>query len=201
MNYTASDILFRDTPLVDTYETENVAVDTEDEQLREFRAKLGLIDKVVETPHIEDVDILPTRTTMEERYFRDYTADTVAVAKSKMSTKQKIAVASFVAVTLVLILAVTLCSLSVVGAFSSMIATENALASSVADLEVLSAELTADNIQELFTRAELAGFVQMSSANTITYNKLETRPAQNYNVQTNWFDTLCDWVGGMFGGN
>ena len=68
------------------------------------------------------------------------------------------------------------------------------------DFDEIEAQIQEDRFEQLDQRATELGYVDASSSNTMTYTKLETRPAQNFNVESNWFDALCDWLCSIFGG-
>lgn len=207
MNYSRMDTLLaeEEANVVSSYKPETIEIETEitkDDQLQSFREKLGLeTTEVIELPNVENEDILPSQTTLQERFVREYTVnETATTSKSKLSTKQKMAVASYVAIVAVLILAVTLCSLAINGTFASILSlnqVENGLAEEIGVLEGILGE---DNYDELYQKALEEGYVEMGKDNTMYYDSLPTRPSQSTNIESNWFDKLCDWLSSIFGG-
>ena len=123
-----------------------------------------------------------------------------AVAKTAVSTKTKVAIVAYIAVVLLAIIGISFCGVAVSGAFKSMAALEGEYATVSGDLAELEALINADNYEELAKRAEELGFIDANDAPSHTYELLETRPAQNFKIETNWFDQLCDWLSGVFGG-
>ena len=123
-----------------------------------------------------------------------------AVAKTAASTKTKVAIVAYIAVVLLAIIGISFCGVAVSGAFKSMAALEGEYATVSGDLAELEALINADNYEELAKRAEELGFIDANDATSHTYELLETRPAQNFKIETNWFDQLCDWLSGVFGG-
>ncbi len=122
-----------------------------------------------------------------------------AVAKTAVSTKTKVAIVAYIAVVLLAIIGISFCGVAVSGAFKSMAALESEYATVSGDLAELEALINADNYEELAKRAEELGFIDANDATSHTYELLETRPAQNFKIETNWFDQLCDWLSGVFG--
>lgn len=126
-------------------------------------------------------------------------AKETAVAKTAVSTKTKVAIVAYIAVVLLAIIGISFCGVAVSGAFKSMAALEGEYATVSGDLAELEALINADNYEELAKRAEELGFIDANDATSHTYELLETRPAQNFKIETNWFDQLCDWLSGVFG--
>ncbi|MCM1042960.1 MAG: hypothetical protein NC350_01980 [Corallococcus sp.] len=178
---------------------------TSDDQkmLEAIQRKLGGMS-TVNRDTMEDTDsadLKPTESTLSMSFKRNYEqSDVAVVAKSKLNTKTKIAIASYTAVVLILILAIALCSVAVGNSFGIVSATQSTYVQTNTQLSDLQNQLTADNYDELYNSALNMGFVEAGNGNSYQYNKLETRPAQNFNVQTNWFDQLCEWVSSVFGG-
>lgn len=123
-----------------------------------------------------------------------------AGAKTVISSKTKVAIVAYIAVVLAAIIGISFCGVAVSGAFSSMAALEGEYATVSGDLAELEALINADNYEKLAERAEELGFIDANDATSHTYELLETRPAQNFKIETNWFDQLCDWLSGVFGG-
>lgn len=172
---------------------------TQEFSLEEIQKKLGVF-----TPsQAEDVavkaDEKPSEQTLKMSYDRNYAASNVS-AKSRVSTKTKVAIASYAVLILALVIAVALCGVSVTSSFGATTAlyTEYAEASSV--VADLSAQVATEDYAALAEKAAELGYIDASRSNTQTYTEIETRPAQNFNVESNWFDALCDWLSGAFGG-
>ncbi len=178
-----------------------VSTDTQEFSLASIQEKLGattLTNNEVVEPAVTE-DIMPSSQTMHMTFERNYTAEQKAT-QTKFSTKQKIMVASYVAIVLSLAIAITLCGIAVnasFGSFISMDATYTELQSASASLD---SQLAVDNTAELLERATQLGYVDASSSGTVTrtYEKIETRSAQDLSVEGNWFDTFRDWINSIF---
>ena len=186
------------TPYSATY----FAPDTHEFSLQEVQEKLGKFSDV-EEPVLNgnsSTDIMPSQQTLTMNYQREYKSE--ASTAQKISTKTKVASICYVAAVLVLVLGIALTSVAVSGVFAetaALTAQFNEIASQVAALD---AELAVEDVAALQERAAELGYIDASqgNANTATYTQLDTRPAQNFDVETNWFDQFCDWLCGVFGG-
>ena len=101
---------------------------------------------------------------------------------------------------LALVLGVVFASVAVNGAFSANVALTQSYQGALESISALETELSVEDAKMLAERAAELGYVNANESNTQTYTKVETRPAQNFNIKTNWFDSLCDWLSGAFGG-
>lgn len=144
-------------------------------------------------------DLMPSNQTINMSYQREYTSGK-ARAASKLSTTQKVVIASYAIVVLALIIGVALCSVYVNGAFGSALALDGQYADVSSALSQLDEQIGAEDYDSLMQKAIELGYTDASNANTRKYTEVETRPAQNFKVQTNWFDSLCDWLCNAFGG-
>ena len=168
--------------------------------LEEIQRKLGVFKQGEGEENVAvRSDERPSEQTLKMSYDRNYAAGRVAT-KSRLSTRTKVAIASYAVVILALVLAVTLCGVSVAGSFgsASVLYSEYAETSSV--VADLSNQVATEDYAALSERAAGVGYIDASRSNTQTYTEIETRPAQNFNVESNWFDALCDWLSGAFGG-
>lgn len=175
------------------------AEQTQEFSLDAIKQKLGTFNPVEEEENLSTrSDVKPSDQTLRMSYARDYSASQAAT-KSRLSVKTKVAIASYAVVVLALILAVTLCGVSVSSSFGAATALNAEYVESAAKVAELSEQITEDYAALAEKAAEL-GYIDASRSNTQTYTEIETRPAQNFNVETNWFDSLCDWLSGAFGG-
>lgn len=197
-----------DTTTADVYQdvkTPYSATLFNDAQTQEFsldviKQKLGVFNPVEEEEAVAvKSDAKPSEQTMKMSYARDYTEDNTAT-KSRFSTRQKVAIASYAIVVLALILAVTLCGVSVSSSFIGATTLNAEYIETSARVAELSAQVATEDYAALAEKAAELGYIDASRSNTQTYTEIETRPAQNFNVETNWFDSLCDWLSGAFGG-
>ncbi len=168
--------------------------------LSDIQQKLGALNTVQE----EDLnsvspDAMPSEQTLNMNYNRNYAA-VKSRGSSRLSTREKIMVASYVMVVLALIVAVTVCGVSVTGSFDVALNGSAQYSELSTAVQTLTAETQQTNFEELDRRATDLGYVDASRSNTMTYTELETRPAQNFSVESNWFDSLCDWFSSVFGG-
>ena len=175
--------------------------DSQEFSLSSIQEKLGALNLEEEVDVAKtSPDLMPSTQTLNMSYQREYTTSAKTRSASKLTTKEKIAIASYATVVLALIIAVTVCSVLATNAFGSAVVL-NADYTEAADVvEELTAELQQDRFEELDRRAGELGYIDASRSNTMTYTELETRPAQNFEVESNWFDSLCDWLCGVFGG-
>lgn len=180
--------------------SEQSAEQTQDFSLEEIQRKLGVFtpDQTEDNTAIRS-DAQPSDQTLRMSYERDYSSDNSS-SKSRLNTKTKVVVSCYAILVFALVLAVTLCGVSVAGSFGATTAlySEYVEASSVvADLSV---QASTEDYATLAEKAGELGYIDASRSNTQTYTEIETRPAQNFNVESNWFDSLCDWLSGAFGG-
>lgn len=179
------------------FETEQPVEQTQEFSLEEIKRKLGVDEPYQNQMGIaEKGDEKPSSQTLKMSYTRDYSAD----VKSRVGTKTKVAIASYAVLILALILAVSLCGVMVTNSFGSATALYSEYAQSSSIVADLSAKVATEDYAALAEKAAELGYIEASRSNTQTYTEIETRPAQNFNVESNWFDALCDWLSGAFGG-
>lgn len=183
------------------YSATQLAQDTQEFSLKQVQEKLGIISSVEEpvTSVDSNADVMPSQLTMNNR--RYYETGATAVA-SKLSTKTKVAIVCYVAAVLVLVLGIALASVSVSGVFAETTKLTADYAGVVEQVNALEQQLAVEDYVALAERAAELGYIDASQVNnnTCTYTEVETRPAQNFNIETNWFDSLCDWLCNVFGG-
>ena len=179
------------------------SVDTDNQEfsLEAIQKKLGAFygAEDQEVVSSSSPDLMPSNQTIKMSYQREYEMGKTR-ALSKLSTKQKVAIASYAIAVLALIIGIALCSVYVSGAFGSAMALDASyteLSSQVAEQD---AQIGDENYDALMQKATELGYTDSSFANTKKYTEVETRPAQNFQVETNWFDSLCDWLCNAFGG-
>ena len=181
------------------------ALNTQENQefsMEDIRQKLGLAASVAveeQETTASTSDTMPSAQTINMTYQRHYSADK-ARAASKLTTRQKVAIASYAVVVLALIIGVTLCSVNVNGAFSQALVLDGQYSELYDQVAELTEQVAAEDYDALMQRATELGYTEADKANTKRYTEVETRPAQNFHVQTNWFDSLCDWLCNAFGG-
>ena len=144
-------------------------------------------------------DLMPSNQTIKMSYQREYSAGK-ARTLSKLSTRQKAMIASYAIVVLALIIGITLCSVYVNDAFGSAVELNSEYTDLSTQLAELNEQVGREDIEALMERAVELGYTDTNNANTKRYTEVETRPAQNFSVDTNWFDSLCDWLCNAFGG-
>ncbi|MBO5866638.1 MAG: hypothetical protein J6Q55_01100 [Clostridia bacterium] len=178
------------------------SISTEDQQMLDaIQRKLGVYTQNSYVDVDESSDVKPSQTTMTMTYKRDYAQASHNVAsQSKLNTKSKVAIASYVAVVLVLVLAVALCSATINGSFVAVVNGQDAYNQVSDEVAALQDKVNNENYDELYQKAIEMGFVEADATNSYQFTKLETRPAQNFVVETNWFDQMCNWLSGAFGG-
>lgn len=183
------------------YSATQVATESQEFSLKQVQEKLGIFSGVEDTVVNTDssVDVMPSQLTMNNK--RYYESNATAVA-GKMNTKTKVAIVCYVAAVLVLVLGIALASVSVSGVFAETIKLTADYESVLQDVEALNEQLAVEDYVVLAERAAQLGYIDASQVNnnTCTYTEVETRPAQNFNIESNWFDSLCDWLCNVFGG-
>lgn len=183
------------------YSATQLAQDTQEFSLKQVQEKLGIISSVEEpvTSADSNADVMPSQLTMNNR--RYYETGATAVA-SKLGTKTKVAIVCYVAAVLVLVLGIALASVSVSGVFAETTKLTADYAEVVERVNAWEQQLAVEDYVALAERAAELGYIDASQVNnnTCTYTEVETRPAQNFHIETNWFDSLCDWLCNVFGG-
>lgn len=173
--------------------------DTQEFSLSSIQQRLGSISTAEEDTFGSSPDLMPSSQTLNMTYNREYTAEKTRIA-TKMSTRSKVMIASYAVVVLALILAVTLCSVSVGSSFGSALTLNQEYVGLSETVAQLADSIQKEDYEALDKRAAELGYVDVSNANQMVYTELETRPAQNFQVESNWFDSLCDWLCNVFGG-
>ena len=174
-------------------------LDSQEFSLSSIQQRLGEWNSVEEQESVTSADLRPSEQTLKMSYQREYSA-TRAKTATRFDTKTKIAVASYAVIVLALIIAVTLCSVSVSGAFGSANLLNAQYTEASTTLEGLIAQTQEEDFADLAQRAADLGYIDAAKSKTMEYTELKTRPAQNFHVESNWFDALCDWLCGVFGG-
>ncbi len=185
-----------------SYSATYLAPDTQEFSLESVQKKLGNFSQIDEGTKKETVlnaDTMPTQQTLTMNYQREYQTGSV-VSAGKMTTKTKVAIISYVTVVLALVLGIVLASVAVSGSFAESVALTGNYQDTLDNIAALENELTVDDEAALAQKAEDLGYVSANDSETVTYTRLQTRPAQNFNIESNWFDSLCDWLSGVFGG-
>lgn len=186
-----------------SYSGNPFAQDTQESQefsLSSIQQKLGIFSTADEADiTTSSPDVMPSNQTLHMSYQREYSA-TKTRSASRLSTKEKVMISVYSIVVFALIIAVTLCAVSVSGSFGSAIMLNSNYAEATAAVGELNEQLQQDRFEELVERAAELGYIDASDSNKMTYTELETRPAQNFQVDSNWFDALCDWFSNVFGG-
>lgn len=174
--------------------------DNQEFSLEDIQSKLGAFATVEEeVATASSPDLMPSTQTIKMSYQREYSSQR-AGALSRLSTKQKVAIASYAIVVLALIIGITLCSVYVSGVFGQALALNGQYGDVAAEVANLNEQIEKVDYDALMQKATELGYTEADQANTKRYTEVETRPAQNFEVQTNWFDSLCDWLCNAFGG-
>ena len=182
-----------------SYSATYAVPDTQEFTLDSISKKLGAIAPAEDNAAVQaNADIMPSSQTQQMSYQRHYQSNT-ATAK-KVSTKAKVACVSYVAVVLLLVLGITLTAVAVSGVFGETLQISANYAEVADKVAALDEQLAQEDYGALAERAEELGYIDASESNTQMYTEVETRPAQNFNIETTWFDSLCDWLSGAFGG-
>ena len=173
--------------------------DSQEFSLSSIQERLGAWNSIEEQENVTSADLRPSEQTLRMSYQREYAATRVKAA-SRLNTKTKVAIASYAVIVLALIIAVTLCSVSVSGAFVSASVLNTEYSDAATRWNKVLADTQEEDFDKLNERATELGYIDAAKSTTMEYTELETRPAQNFHVESNWFDSLCDWLSGVFGG-
>ncbi len=173
------------------------ANDSQEFSMQSIEEKLGTFSSGNTEKDEVNPDLRPSDSTLKMSFARNYQPS--GSVASKVNTKQKIAIASYVAVVLALVLAIAFSAVAVNSAFKTSLQLTDDVVGASRELEQYASLITEDDYATLVNRAAELGYYDISLANTEMFVGLPVRPAQNFNVQTNWFDSLCDWISGAFG--
>ena len=176
--------------------------DSQEFSLETIQRKLGAFYGTEEQDVVtvsSSPDLMPSTQTIKMSYEREYEMGKTRIA-SKLTTKQKVVIASYAIVVLALIIGISLCSVYVSGVFGSAIALDASYSELASQVTELNEQLGVEDYEDLMKKSDELGYTDSSLANTKKYTEVETRPAQNFEVESNWFDSLCDWLCNAFGG-
>ena len=175
--------------------------DSQEFSLSSIQERLGAWNTVEEQDTVASADLRPSEQTLKMSYQREYAAQSTRTA-TRLSTKSKVAIASYAIVVLALIVAVTLCSVFVTKAYGGAIKENSLYLNELSKLEEDKSKVEAleEDIASLTQRAADLGYIEAAQVQQMEYSEIKTRPAQNLHVESNWFDALCDWLCSVFGG-
>lgn len=184
----------------------NTVLNEDDLTLDEIQMKLfGSLssaktqEPTVVDPTVTNPDLMPSDSTMKMSYVRNYTAP--APAKLVLTKKVKMAAVSYAAVVLLLIVGITVCSFLVSNAYAGVQALKADYALQQEAITLYEEQIRLATESERIIEAGIAmGFTPINNTNSYTYTMVETREAQNFAIQGNWFDSFCDWLTNIFGG-
>ncbi|MEG1710853.1 MAG: hypothetical protein RR316_03520 [Clostridia bacterium] len=187
-----------DTNAIDQEATQQMDENTE-RILRKFLNGGNVAIELTERESIQDEysDGLPTAATLS------YTAEAVKETSKKvvLTAKHKVLIAVYILVALSLALAITLTTMSLTEAsaeFSALVGTRNGV---YKDVNAVIDEIK--GIENGYDAAKVAaelGFKTPSKENISYYSSPNIRSPQQYTVDSNWFDTICDFLSGLIGG-
>lgn len=182
-----------------SYSADRFSQDNQEFSLSSIQEKLGALSAVENADAaVASTDVMPSAQTLNMSYARNYSEQTRVA--SKLNVKTKVMIASYAIIVLGLILAVTLCGVSVSGSFAATTALSTEYTEVADRVAQLTEQIQVEDYASMADKAAQLGYIDASESNSQTYTEIETRPAQNFNIQTNWFDSLCDWLSGAFGG-
>lgn len=175
--------------------------DAQEFSLESVQEKLGKFSETEEAATVESVlnaDVMPSSQTLTMNFQREYENSDTTTSK-KLDARTKVAIVGYVAIVLALVLGITLVSVSVSDLLAENIALTESYQETLGTIATLNEELSAEDVAVLTEKAAELGYVEASNADTQMYTKVETRPAQNFEIESNWFDSLCDWLSSIFG--
>ncbi len=163
----------------------------------------------VDSVELSDLDLVPSQRTIEYAnpnkistnvYTQEKQKEVVTYTSSLSKTRQKVAAASYVAIVLVLAIAIILTAGSVSGLYVNAASLEEAYATNKVLVDTLATELATVNEAEIIASAESLGYSLANTNNTVTYSVPKMRDTQMFNIESNWFDKLCDGISNILGG-
>ena len=182
-----------------SYSADRFSQDNQEFSLSSIQEKLGALSAVENADAaVASTDVMPSAQTLNMSYARNYSEQTRVA--SKLNVKTKVMIASYAIIVLGLILAVTLCGVSVSGSFAATTALSTEYTEVADRVAQLTEQIQVEDYASMADKAAQLGYIDASESNSQTYTEIETRPAQHFSIQTNWFDSLCDWLSGAFGG-
>lgn len=198
-NYTNNDVY---SDLNTSYSATYLAPDTQEFSLQSVQEKLGSFSQLEDSAGTGtlNADTMPSQQTLTMNYQREYQQGSVATTNGKVSTRTKVVAVSYVAVVLALVLGIVFASLAVNGLFAENVALSESYNAALESIAAIDAQLAVEDTRLLAEKAAELGYVDANEVQTQTYTRLETRPAQNFAIESNWFDSLCDWLSNAFGG-
>lgn len=152
-----------------------------------------------DTENFTNPDLMPTSETMNN-------TDTESV-KGKKTNKNvqddivvesvnKVAVVGYFAVVLAIIIAICFVAVAVNASLNSIAGLQLKLEQTTQEIE----DMYADVRQNADVYAEEIGLVSTANAKTVYYETVDTREKVVYDIPSNWFDNVCDWLSNIFGG-
>jgi hypothetical protein len=142
----------------------------------------------------DNEEIRPTVRTMHSKYEINESESVI-----KLSLKNKIMIAGYIIIALSLLLAIVLTSISMSESsieYNKLNEQYNALSNDIAELQTQITSISNGYKEEDFIEA---GFKTPTENNISYYSSPSLRNSQMYSVETNWFDSLCDFLSGLFG--
>ncbi|MEG1527643.1 MAG: hypothetical protein RR248_02865 [Clostridia bacterium] len=131
-----------------------------------------------------------------------YTQNSQVAIKTRSLTnvQLKIAISSFAVIVLALAIVIALIAVGVGNSFGRVVTLSGQTTNTNTTVSTLLEELSVVNEAEILQRAALLGYTEPNSNNTKDFSIPKLRPSIQYNVQSNWFDVLCDNLSRFFGG-
>ena len=133
--------------------------DNQEFSLATIQEKLGAFAAVEEEEVVttSSPDLMPSNQTIKMSYQRQY-ASQRAGALSRLSTKQKVAIASYAIVVLALIIGITLCSVYVNGVFGQALALNGQYGDAQSAVNDLTEQVEAIDYDALMQKATELGY-------------------------------------------
>lgn len=118
-----------------------------------------------------------------------------AIAK----TRVRIVVAAYLAVVLALAILVAFSAFSASGAYASVQELFNEQNMQQETIDALVEELNNVDPAAILDLASQMGYTLAGPQDSMTYETPKMRAAQHFNVESNWFDKLCEVISNIFG--
>lgn len=213
--FTFGDTLTQELPAATNsyFAAPNQAVKQSEYSLEEITRKI-LGEGIELPPEYDEVDLsrvngaTPTLKTLSSgdegvlsraSFYSD--SGSALVRTQTLSSKQiKIALAAFAVIVLALAIVIALVGASVTSSFASVLALDAAGSEAALQVNALQQELALENEAEIIAKAQMLGYTLPNSSNTIEYRTPQLREAQNFNIESNLFDKICDFLSNLFGG-
>ncbi len=147
-------------------------------------------------------DLMPSSQTMRNHFsvtlpsFKTKYNTNTDNEKATLTRKGKIALVSYVAVVLALVLIISLMAIAVNATMANVSQLQGDIQNTIEEINGMYSQVDAN----IDAYAAEMGLTAANEANTSYYTPIQTRNSAQYDIPDNWFNRLCEWVSKCFGG-